>query len=46
MGERRGAHRVSVGKPEVRRLLGRCRCRWENYIKVGLEEVELVHGLN
>jgi hypothetical protein len=26
--ERRGAYRVSVGKPEGKRLLGRPRLRW------------------
>jgi hypothetical protein len=36
MGERRGAYRVLVGKPEGRRLLGRTRRRWENNIKMYL----------
>jgi len=36
MGERRGACRVLVGKPEGRRLLGRPRHRWENNVKMGL----------
>jgi hypothetical protein len=30
MGERRGAYRVSVGKPEGKRPLGRPRRRWED----------------
>jgi hypothetical protein len=34
MGERRGAYRASVGKPE-----GRPRRRWENNIKIYLPEV-------
>jgi hypothetical protein len=39
MGERRGAYRVLVGKPEERRPLGRPRHRWEDHIKVILREV-------
>jgi hypothetical protein len=30
MGERRGAYRALVGKPEGRRPLGRPRRRWED----------------
>ena len=40
MGERRGVYRVLVGKPEGKRLLGRPRCRWEDNIKMDLQEVE------
>jgi hypothetical protein len=40
MGERRGAYRVLVGRPEGRRPLGRPRRRWEDNIKMGLQEVE------
>jgi hypothetical protein len=32
-------HRVLVGKPEGRRPLGRPRRRWEDNIKMDLEEV-------
>ena len=32
-------HRVLVGKPEGKRPLGRPRRRWEDNIKMGLEEV-------
>jgi len=39
MGERRGIHRVLVGKPEGKRALGRHTCRWENNIKMDLQEV-------
>ena len=39
MGERRGVYRVLVGKPEVKRLLGRPRPRWEDHIKTDLQEV-------
>jgi len=36
MGERRGLHRVLVGKPEGKRPLGRTRRRWEDNIKMDL----------
>jgi len=39
MGERRGECRVSVGKPEGKRLLGRPKLRWEDNIKMDLQEV-------
>ena len=39
MGEERGVHRVSVGKPEGKRPLGRPRLRWEDNIKMNLQEV-------
>ena len=39
MGEWRGVHRVLVGKPEGKRLLGRPRRRWEDNIKMDLREV-------
>ena len=39
IGERRCAHRVLVGKPEGKKLLGRPRRRWEDYIKIDLQEV-------
>jgi len=40
MGERRGLYSVSVGKPEGKRTFGRTRRRWENNIKMDLQEVE------
>src|SRR5215471_10328359 len=39
MGEERGVHRVLVGKPEGKRPFGRPRCRWEDNIKMDLQEV-------
>jgi len=39
MGEERGVHRVLVGKPEGKRPLGRPRLRWEDNIKMDLQEV-------
>jgi hypothetical protein len=46
MGERRGAFRVLVGKPEGKRPLGRPRHRWEVYIKVDLQEVGWRDGMD
>jgi len=39
MGERRGVDRVLVGKPEGKIPLGRPRRRWEDNIKMDLQEV-------
>ena len=38
-GGRRGVHKVLVGKHEGKRPLGRPRRRWENNIKMDLQEV-------
>jgi hypothetical protein len=39
MGEEKGVHRVLVGKPEGKRPLGRPRHRWEDNIKMDLQDV-------
>ena len=39
IGEGRGVHRVPVGKPEGKRTLGRPRRRWEDNIRMDLQEV-------
>jgi len=39
MGERRVVYRVLVGKPEGKKPLGRPRRRWEDNIKMNLQEV-------
>jgi len=39
MGERVGAYKVLVGKTEGKRQLGRSRLRWEDNIKMDLQEV-------
>jgi hypothetical protein len=39
MGGKGGAYRILVGRPEVRRPLGRPRCRWKDDIKTDLQEV-------
>ena len=44
MGEDRGVHRVLVGKPEGKRPLGRPRRRWEDNIKMDLQEDGEGHG--
>jgi len=41
MGERRGVYRVLVRKPEGKRPLGRPGRRWEDNIKVDLQEVRM-----
>jgi hypothetical protein len=44
MGEDRVVHRVLEGKPEEKRQLGRPRCRWEDNIKMDLQEVGVGRG--
>ena len=44
MGEDRGVHRVLVGKPEGKRPLGRPRRRWEDNMKMDLQEVGGARG--
>ena len=39
MGQGRGVCRVLVGKPDGKRPLGRSRLRWEDNIKMDLQEV-------
>ena len=39
MGERRAVYRVLVGKPEGKRALGRPRRKWEDNVKMDLQEV-------
>jgi hypothetical protein len=39
MGEGRSVYRVSVGRPEGKRPLGRPRRRWEDNIKMDLREI-------
>ena len=40
IGDGRGVYRVLVRKPEGKRPLGRLRRRWEDNIKMDLQEVE------
>jgi hypothetical protein len=46
MGEKRGAYRILAGRPEGRRPIGRPRRRWENNIKIDIQEVGWGHGLD
>jgi hypothetical protein len=39
MGEKIGTYRILVGRPEGRRPLGRSRRRWEDNIKLDIQEV-------
>jgi hypothetical protein len=39
MGEGRGAYRIFVGRPEGMRPLGRPRRRWEDNIKMDVQDV-------
>jgi hypothetical protein len=39
MQEKRGAYRILVGRPEGKRQLGRPRGRWEDNIKMDLQDV-------
>jgi hypothetical protein len=41
MGEKRNVYRLLVGKPEVKRPLGRPRCKWIDNIKIDLLEIEV-----
>jgi len=39
MGEKRGVHRVLVGKPEKKKPAEICRRRWDDNIKACVQEV-------
>jgi hypothetical protein len=39
MEAKRNAYRISVGKPEGKRRLGRRRCRWVDYTKMDHSEI-------
>jgi hypothetical protein len=39
MEERGSVYRVLVGKPEGKRPLGRLSCRWEDNIRMDIQEV-------
>jgi hypothetical protein len=40
IGEKRGVYRILVGKSDGKRPLGRPRRRWEDNIKMDIQEVE------
>jgi hypothetical protein len=41
MGEKRGAYKILMGRPEGRRPLGRPRRRWEDNIKMDTQDVRV-----
>jgi len=45
-GDRRGAHRVLMGRPDGKRALGRPRHRWEDNITMDLQEVGWGYGMD
>jgi hypothetical protein len=45
MGKGSGVYRVLVGKPEGKKPLGRPRHRWEDNIRMDLQEVGVRTGL-
>ena len=45
-GERRGAYRVLVGKPEGKRAFERRRRRWKDNMKVGFQEMGWGRGMD
>jgi hypothetical protein len=46
MGERRGVYRVLVGNTEGKRPLITPRCRWEDNIKMDLQEMGRGYGMD
>jgi hypothetical protein len=46
MGEERKVYKVLVGKPEVKRPLGRPKRRWEDGIRMDLREIGWGCGLD
>jgi hypothetical protein len=44
MGEERKVYKVLIGKPEGKRPLGRPRRRWEDGIRMDLQEIGLGGG--
>jgi hypothetical protein len=39
IGQKRNSYKVLVGKPEVRRWLGRPKCKWKDNIKMDLPKI-------
>ena len=44
MEEGRSAFKILTGKPTGKRPLGRPRHRWENYIRIDCEEIDINAG--
>jgi hypothetical protein len=45
-GGKRGAYRILMGRPDGRRPLRRPRLRWDDNIKMDLQDVGWGHGLD
>ena len=45
MEEGRSAFKILTGKPTGKRPLGRPRCRWEDNIRMDLEEIDINAGI-
>jgi hypothetical protein len=41
MGELKNVYKVLVGKPKLKRSVGRLRCRWEDRIRMDFREIGL-----
>jgi hypothetical protein len=46
MGEKVGVYRVLVTKPDRKRQIGTPRHRWEDNIKIDLQDMDGGHGLD
>jgi hypothetical protein len=46
IGERRGAYRVSAGKPDGKRPLGRSKRKWQDNIKIDLQKIMWRRGMD
>jgi hypothetical protein len=44
VGKRKCAYEMFGGRPEGKRPLGRPKCRWEDNIKMGLQDIGWEHG--
>jgi len=44
-GDRRGAYRILVGRPQAKRLFGRPRCGWEDGIEMNVQEMGWRNGV-
>jgi hypothetical protein len=38
-GEKMDAYRILMVKPDIKRQLGRTRCKWEEHIRMDLREI-------
>ena len=45
MGEGRRSFKILTGKPTGKRLLGRCRHRWEKNIRMNNKQIGVIQGI-